>query len=42
MNSVMECSAEKKVSEQSSLSAAVSIGIPTGVTLKIKYVYFLP
>lgn len=33
---VFEYSAEKKVSEHSSLSAAVSIGVPTGVTLKIK------
>lgn len=33
---LMECSVEKKVSEQSSLSAAVSIGVPNGVILKVK------
>lgn len=38
---VFEYSAEKKVSEHSSLSAAVSIGVPTGVTLKIKYELYI-
>lgn len=33
---MVECSAEKKVSEQSVLCAAVSVGVPNGVTLKIK------
>lgn len=32
----MEYGAEKKVSEHSSLSAAVRVGIPVGVTLKIE------
>lgn len=36
INTVMECTVEKKVSEQSSMSAAVSIGVPSGVILKIK------
>lgn len=38
VNTVMECTVEKKVSEQSSVSAAVSIGVPSGVILKIKIV----
>lgn len=47
VNSVVECSAEKKVSEQSSLGAAVSVGIPSGVILKIRITraqqtYFFP
>lgn len=32
----MEYGAEKKVSRHSSLSAAVRVGVPTGVTLKVK------
>jgi len=34
---MVEYSAEKKVSEQSFISAAVSVGVPTGITLKIKF-----
>ncbi|XP_065219886.1 dnaJ homolog subfamily C member 11 [Planococcus citri] len=46
-NTVVECSVDKKVSEQSSLGAAVSVGIPSGVVLKIKIIrahhnYFFP
>lgn len=33
---LLEYSAEKKVSEQSTVSAAVSVGVPTGVKLKLK------
>lgn len=36
ISSVVECSAEKKVSEQSFLGATVSVGVPSGVILKIK------
>ncbi|KAG8288369.1 DnaJ (Hsp40), sub C, member 11 [Homalodisca vitripennis] len=35
---MFEYSAEVKVSEQSTMSAAVSVGVPTGVRLKIKVV----
>lgn len=33
---LMEYSAEKRVSELSSMSASVMVGVPTGVRLKIK------
>uniref|UniRef100_A0A182JFA2 Uncharacterized protein n=1 Tax=Anopheles atroparvus TaxID=41427 RepID=A0A182JFA2_ANOAO len=33
-----ECGAEKKVSKYSSLSATVCVGVPSGVTLKIKII----
>lgn len=33
---IFEYGAEKKVSQNSSLSAAVSLGYPTGVQLKLK------
>lgn len=36
-----ECGAEKKVSKYSSVSATVCVGVPSGVTLKIKYVPFI-
>uniref|UniRef100_A0A182JRE3 J domain-containing protein n=1 Tax=Anopheles christyi TaxID=43041 RepID=A0A182JRE3_9DIPT len=36
-----ECGAEKKVSKYSSLSATVCVGVPSGVTLKIKYDPFI-
>jgi DnaJ family protein C protein 11 len=33
---VMEYGAEKKVSQHSWLAASVAVGVPSGVTLKIK------
>ncbi|KAK0166629.1 hypothetical protein PV327_004121 [Microctonus hyperodae] len=38
MGAYLEYGAEKKVSKHSSLSASVRVGIPTGVTLRIKIV----
>nr|CAD7411147.1 unnamed protein product [Timema cristinae] len=35
---ILEYGAEKKVSQHTSIAASVVVGIPTGVTLKIKYV----
>lgn len=34
---IAEYGAEKKVTKYSSVFASVAIGVPTGVTLKIKY-----
>lgn len=38
ISKVIECAAEKKVSEHSSVSATVTVGVPVGVVLKVKII----
>lgn len=37
-STILECAVEKKITEYSTLGATMLIGVPTGVTLRIKWV----